>query len=307
MTEARRAPLGRGGRRDLPRPRPLGPRLLRARDQPGQRRVRPADDLGRRRTRRATSTGTSPGLETRVAPAKDAPGSTTGWTATAFLPWAAFRSLPSAKGVALPPKAGRPLALQRVPHRAARRPEGAGEGRRGGRVVEAARRELPRARGLPRPRVRAGSTLDPWPRVATFRDMTEDDLPGGPAPLPASGWNQTEADWRLLLAPPSVFRAAVVDGRVVASAGAVVYGDGLAWVCMVLVDPAERGRGPRHAASSTRCSSACRSRRAVGPRRHAQGPAGLRAARVRGSAVRSRAWRPRARRGPRARCLRSVR
>ena len=63
----RRAPLGGGGRGDLPRPRPLGPALLRARDQPGQRRLRPADDR-RPRPRRASSPGTSRGCETRVAP-----------------------------------------------------------------------------------------------------------------------------------------------------------------------------------------------------------------------------------------------
>ncbi len=43
-------------------------------------------------------------LETAVHPSKDTAGKTTGWTATAFWPWAAFRSLPSAKGIALPPK-----------------------------------------------------------------------------------------------------------------------------------------------------------------------------------------------------------
>jgi hypothetical protein len=46
------------------------------------------------------------GLETRVRTNKDAAGKTTGWTATAFLPWTGFPSLPSARGVALPPKPG---------------------------------------------------------------------------------------------------------------------------------------------------------------------------------------------------------
>lgn len=73
--------------------------------------------------------------------------------------------------------------------------------------------------------------------------MTTDDVPAGLTLCRESGWNQTEADWRLLLEPPSVFRAAAVGGRVVGSAGALVYGDRLAWVCMVLVSPAERGRG----------------------------------------------------------------
>jgi hypothetical protein len=46
------------------------------------------------------------GLETRVHPRKDAAGKTTGWTATAFLPWSGFKTLPSAKAVALPPRPG---------------------------------------------------------------------------------------------------------------------------------------------------------------------------------------------------------
>ena len=46
------------------------------------------------------------GLETRVLTAKDAAGRTTGWTATAFLPWQGLRALPSAARVATPPKPG---------------------------------------------------------------------------------------------------------------------------------------------------------------------------------------------------------
>jgi hypothetical protein len=45
------------------------------------------------------------GLETRVHPLKDASGRVYGWTAVAFIPWDAFRSLPSAAGVRLPPRA----------------------------------------------------------------------------------------------------------------------------------------------------------------------------------------------------------
>ena len=44
------------------------------------------------------------GIETRVVFSKDTAGKTTGWTATAFLPWSGFRSLPSSKSIALPPK-----------------------------------------------------------------------------------------------------------------------------------------------------------------------------------------------------------
>lgn len=44
------------------------------------------------------------GLETRVHPLRDGAGKTIGWTAVAFVPWSAFRSLPSAAGVRLPPR-----------------------------------------------------------------------------------------------------------------------------------------------------------------------------------------------------------
>lgn len=46
------------------------------------------------------------GLMTRAELRKDAVGRTTGWTATAFLPWEGFRPLPSANSLALPPKPG---------------------------------------------------------------------------------------------------------------------------------------------------------------------------------------------------------
>ena len=45
------------------------------------------------------------GLETRVH-ARKGPGRAPGWTATAFLPWSGFASLPSAGRIALPPKPG---------------------------------------------------------------------------------------------------------------------------------------------------------------------------------------------------------
>jgi len=46
------------------------------------------------------------GLETRVVPTPGRPEVSGNWTALAFVPWAAFRTLPSAKGVALPPRPG---------------------------------------------------------------------------------------------------------------------------------------------------------------------------------------------------------
>jgi GNAT superfamily N-acetyltransferase len=77
-----------------------------------------------------------------------------------------------------------------------------------------------------------------------FRDMTEADLEGGLRLSRASGWNQTLADWRLLLSlGPGLFRVAVRGSEVVASGGAVHYGEALAWICMILVRPDERGHG----------------------------------------------------------------
>ncbi len=77
-----------------------------------------------------------------------------------------------------------------------------------------------------------------------FRDMAVGDIPEGLRFSRASGWNQTEADWQLLLASnPGRFVVAVRGQRVIGTAGAAAYPPHLAWVCMILVDPAERGRG----------------------------------------------------------------
>ena len=74
--------------------------------------------------------------------------------------------------------------------------------------------------------------------------MTEADLEGGLRLSRASGWNQTLADWRLLLSLGSgLFRVALRGSEVVASGGAVRYGEALAWICMILVRPDERGHG----------------------------------------------------------------
>jgi GNAT superfamily N-acetyltransferase len=74
--------------------------------------------------------------------------------------------------------------------------------------------------------------------------MTEADLEGGLRLSRASGWNQTLADWRLLLSlGRGLFRVALHGSEVVASGGAVRYGEALAWICMILVRPDERGHG----------------------------------------------------------------
>jgi len=79
--------------------------------------------------------------------------------------------------------------------------------------------------------------------AATLRAMGPDDVASALALCRQSSWNQTEADWRLLLEPPSVFRVAEQQGRVVGCAGGMVYGSELAWICMVLVERSARGQG----------------------------------------------------------------
>ena len=79
---------------------------------------------------------------------------------------------------------------------------------------------------------------------AALRVMTPDEIPDGLRLSGAAGWNQTGEDWRFLLdRNPGRFVVAVRDGRVIGSGGAVCYGTALAWVCMILVDPNERGHG----------------------------------------------------------------
>lgn len=56
-------------------------------------------------------------------------------------------------------------------------------------------------------------------------------------------WNQTEADWRLVLRLGRVFGLRRGDGRLIATAAVLPYEGRFAWICMVLVTPAERRRG----------------------------------------------------------------
>ena len=78
----------------------------------------------------------------------------------------------------------------------------------------------------------------------TIREMAAGDVAAALRLSRASGWNQTEADWRYLLQENrGRFVAAVRGERLVGTGGATCYGDRLAWVCMILVDEEERGRG----------------------------------------------------------------
>lgn len=76
------------------------------------------------------------------------------------------------------------------------------------------------------------------------RLLTPADIPAGMLLKDAAGWNQTEDDWRTMLAvaPESSF-GIDCDGELRATTTAICYGRELAWIGMVLTDPAYRGRG----------------------------------------------------------------
>ncbi|MDE3164165.1 MAG: GNAT family N-acetyltransferase [Acidobacteriota bacterium] len=76
-----------------------------------------------------------------------------------------------------------------------------------------------------------------------LRDMTADDLPAGLALSAAAGWNQLEADWRFFLESPGCGAClAERDGQPAGTVAWIRYPD-LAWIAMMLVDPAHRRLG----------------------------------------------------------------
>ena len=77
-----------------------------------------------------------------------------------------------------------------------------------------------------------------------IRLLFESDIPAAMQLKEAAGWNQTEEDWRRLLSlEPNGCFAAVKDGRLVGTTTTTTYGDELAWIGMVLVDPQQRRQG----------------------------------------------------------------
>ena len=77
-----------------------------------------------------------------------------------------------------------------------------------------------------------------------IRPLTTADIPGAMRLKEAANWNQTAEDWELVLrlAPRGCF-GLEYEGTLAATTTAVCYGRELAWIGMVLTDPALRGRG----------------------------------------------------------------
>ena len=79
--------------------------------------------------------------------------------------------------------------------------------------------------------------------MMTIRRMTIDDLPLGLRLARQAGWNQTESDWRRFLSmqPDGCFVAELDDDFIGTTATCIF--ENVAWIAMVLVDKAFRGRG----------------------------------------------------------------
>lgn len=76
-----------------------------------------------------------------------------------------------------------------------------------------------------------------------IRPMTERDVALGMHLKEQAGWNQVERDWhRFLAMQPDGCFVAEWDGRPVATTVTCIFGQ-VAWIAMVLVDQAMRGRG----------------------------------------------------------------
>ncbi|MEN2979701.1 GNAT family N-acetyltransferase [Tistrella bauzanensis] len=58
-----------------------------------------------------------------------------------------------------------------------------------------------------------------------------------------AGWNQTAADWSVFFDAGTVFAIAGEDGALLATGAVLPHGPDIAWISMVLVRAAQRGRG----------------------------------------------------------------
>lgn len=77
-----------------------------------------------------------------------------------------------------------------------------------------------------------------------IRLLSESDIAEAMRLKKEAGWNQTEEDWRRLLRlGPRGCYAATARGRLVATTTTTTYGQALAWVGMVLVNPMFRRQG----------------------------------------------------------------
>ncbi len=80
------------------------------------------------------------------------------------------------------------------------------------------------------------------PPLAVSR-LREDEFDGAQALVAEAGWNQVAADWRVFMDFGTVYAVRSGNGRLVATAATLPYGDRFAWISMVLVAGDYRRRG----------------------------------------------------------------
>lgn len=74
--------------------------------------------------------------------------------------------------------------------------------------------------------------------------MKPADLPAAIQLVESVGWNQTEQDLRLFLeGPGNIYLVAEIDAQVVGTVASINYGHEVAWISMMIVAEAFRGRG----------------------------------------------------------------
>jgi predicted N-acetyltransferase YhbS len=80
--------------------------------------------------------------------------------------------------------------------------------------------------------------------MVKIRSLTAIDLSAAQRLREQAGWNQTDDDWRRLLAwSPDGCWVAELDGQIVGTTTVTAYGRRIAWIGMVLVDEAHRRQG----------------------------------------------------------------
>jgi ribosomal protein S18 acetylase RimI-like enzyme len=83
--------------------------------------------------------------------------------------------------------------------------------------------------------------------VKPVHTLTDADLPGALVLSESAGWNQCEADWRLMLGLGRAWGLSAADGRLIASTLVLPYRTAgttrFAWISMVLVAPGHRRQG----------------------------------------------------------------
>lgn len=84
---------------------------------------------------------------------------------------------------------------------------------------------------------------EPSETTLSMRLMRPDDIPAGMDLVRTAGWNQTEADWRFMLAHGKGYGIEDENGKLIASTIVLPYPPAVGWIGMVLVASEFRRRG----------------------------------------------------------------